>query len=91
MIRVKVVEPSAVKVHLPESVAVHVRSCVEVVEKRVDVETYNGSYVIVPSAIHETTLPTKDKLLLDNVTVKKVPYYETSNTYGSTAYIADEA
>ena len=55
------------------------------------VDRYDGEYVVIPQASDAVTLSTKDKLLLDDVTVTKVPYWETSNQSGGlTAYIASE-
>lgn len=57
----------------------------------VGVETYEGEYVVVPKAYDEQVLETAHKLLLEDVTVTKVPYYETSNLFdGKTAYIAED-
>lgn len=53
-------------------------------------EPYRGDYVVTPKADTATTLSTKGKTMLDNVTVQKVPYYETSNDKGYTVYIAAE-
>ena len=44
-------------------------------------DEYHGSYEVTPSN-SEQTLQTKDKILLNNVTVHKTPYYEVSNIYG---------
>lgn len=55
-----------------------------------DTDVYTGEYVVIPKVI-EQTLETQNKLMLDDVTVKEVPYYETSNTSGGlTVYIAQE-
>lgn len=57
----------------------------------VDVDVYDGAYVVVPKAHDEQVLETAHKLLLDDVTVTKVPYFETSNLFdGKTAYIAED-
>lgn len=53
-------------------------------------EPYDGEYVVIPKANEAQTLLTRNKVLSDNVTVTKVPYYETSNIYGDTVYIASE-
>ena len=55
-----------------------------------EVETYDGDYVVVPAAKSSKILETKDKYLLDNITVLKVPYYQMSNQFGDTVYIASE-
>ena len=52
---------------------------------------YTGDYVVTPMAHEQQTLQTANKLLTDDVTVKKVPYYETSNDAGGTTiYIASD-
>lgn len=53
-------------------------------------DEYSGDYVVVPKAENEQILKTAHKLMRDDVTVKKVPYFETSNQYGETVYIASE-
>lgn len=53
-------------------------------------DIYDGEYTVTPKAHNETILETREKLMADNVTVNKIPYYETSNESGLTVYIADE-
>lgn len=57
----------------------------------IGVELYEGAYT-VRSAVHEAQeLPTANKHLIKNITVEKIPYYETSNlSDGITIYIGDE-
>lgn len=51
--------------------------------------TYDGDYDVLPLAFAETVLPTKDKKLIEDIVIKEIPYYETSNTSGgNTVYIA---
>ena len=50
---------------------------------------YDGSYSVKPKAFEDITLPTANKLMKNNVTIEKVPYFETSNETGTTIYIAD--
>jgi len=53
--------------------------------------TYDGETVVVPRASSDVVLPTKDTLVADDITVKKVPAYRTENTSGgNTVYIASE-
>lgn len=57
----------------------------------VDGEEYAGPYEITPKAWNEQVLQTEGKLMTDDVTVFRVPYYETVNLFdGKTAYIAEE-
>lgn len=54
-------------------------------------EKYNGQYEVIPKAHEAVILPTSGLLLSENITVTKVPYYETSNIYnGLTVYIAED-
>ena len=53
-------------------------------------ELYTGEYDIVPKAAEEQKLPWAGKKMEKDVTVQKVPYYETSNDTGITVYIASE-
>ena len=57
----------------------------------IDAHEYEGPYEITPKAWVDQTLETEGLLMTDDVTVFKVPYYETSNLFdGKTAYIAEE-
>lgn len=51
---------------------------------------YDGEYVIIPQAFDETVLPTNGKVLTDDITVNRVPYFETHSQTGITVYIASE-
>ena len=52
---------------------------------------YEGEYEVTPRAHDPVILATRNKMMAEDVTVKKVPYYETSNLFdGKTAYIAEE-
>ena len=51
---------------------------------------YHGNYAVTPKAHDSTVLSTRGKVMLDDVTVIEIPYYETSNESGSTVYIANE-
>lgn len=55
-------------------------------------ETYDGSYDVTPKAHTEQVLETRNKLMTSDVTVFKVPYYETSNIFdGLTVFIAEDS
>ncbi len=56
----------------------------------VSTNLYQGEYIVIPKAQNEVVLETRNKTMADNVTVRKVPYYETSNITGETVYIATE-
>lgn len=53
-------------------------------------DVYDGQYEVTPSAHNPIVLETREKLMADDVTVLKIPYYETSNESGLTVYIAGE-
>lgn len=68
-----------------------VQYCIGSISGVIPTNTYTGQYNITPKAYNEQVLETANKLLLEDVIVKKVPYYETSNLYdGKTVYIAEE-
>lgn len=53
-------------------------------------EIYNGIYDITPKVTAQT-VPTRDKIMLDDVTVQAIPYYETGNVQGgNTVYIGSD-
>ena len=45
---------------------------------------YDGELSIVPSATEEQTLPTANKLLNEDITIKKIPYAEVTNSANGT-------
>lgn len=56
-----------------------------------NIPEYIGDHIITPSSKSDIVLNTKDKKLNENITVIKIPYYQTSNTDGGeTVYIAEE-
>lgn len=53
------------------------------------VPIYPGPYEVTPHS-YEQTLETAQQLMMDNVTVHEIPYWETSNlSDGLTAYIGN--
>lgn len=57
----------------------------------IDAELYEGAYTVHSAAHEAQELPTANKHLIKNITVEKIPYYETSNmSDGITIYIGDE-
>lgn len=54
------------------------------------VPPYTGEYTVTPRARQQVVLDTQGKRMSEDVTVLKVPYYETGNLYGDTVYIAME-
>lgn len=53
------------------------------------IPAYDGKYTVVPKTTSQELL-TKDKKMKDNVTIKSIPYFETSNEEGTTVYIGDD-
>lgn len=54
-----------------------------------DVQDYDGEYLVIPKAHRDQILPTKNKVLYADVTIKEIPTYETSNESGLTFIIGD--
>lgn len=53
-------------------------------------EVYKGDYTVTPK-MEGQTMPTKGKVLIDDVVVKAIPVFRVSNTSGgTTVYIANE-
>lgn len=55
-----------------------------------DYPTYAGPHEVTPKAAEAQTLKTERKVVLHDITVLEVPYWEASNISGMTAYIANE-
>lgn len=59
--------------------------------RNIGAELYEGAYTVHSAAHEAQELPTANKHLVKNITVEKIPYYETSNmSDGITIYIGDE-
>lgn len=57
---------------------------------RETVPEYEGNYQVIPSQ-QEQILPTKQRKLLDDVSILAIPYFETSNVEGgNTVYIGTD-
>jgi hypothetical protein len=55
------------------------------------VPKYTGTYEVIPQAWQDVSLETAGKKMEQDVTVHKIPYYETSNPQGGmTVYIGGE-
>lgn len=52
---------------------------------------YDGEYEVTPKTYDEQVLPTRNKRMINNLTVKKIPQYEVSNDSGYTLIIGDES
>lgn len=53
-------------------------------------EEYTGETTVTPRAFQEQVLPTRDKVVRSDITVKEVPYFEVDAPVGGgkTVYIA---
>lgn len=52
-----------------------------------DVDVYTGPTTFIPDTDNDIVAQTQMKFLHYNITIKKIPYYETSNLTGTTVYI----
>ena len=52
---------------------------------------YEGEYEVTPKTYEEQVLPTRNKRMINNLTVKKIPQYEVSTDSGYTLIIGDES
>ena len=52
-------------------------------------ETYTGEYEVIPT-VEGQTLATRNLMMLNDVSVLAIPYYENPNQSGTTVYIANE-
>lgn len=57
--------------------------------QKINGDVYQGEYEVTPLANNTVVLETKNKTMLDDVTVLKIPRFSTSNEYGTTFYIAE--
>ena len=63
---------------------------VQTVTKYLGGELYEGEYVVTPM-VKEQTMPTKNKVLTEDMTIKSIPFFNVSNNSGgNTVYIASE-
>lgn len=53
-------------------------------------EKYTGAVEVTPKAYDDIVLPTKDKIVFDDITIYKIKTYEVHNESGTTFYIAEE-
>ena len=53
-------------------------------------EKYEGDYIVTPKVTEQTIL-TKNKVLLEDVSIKEIPFYNVSNSSGgNTVFIGDK-
>lgn len=63
---------------------------VQTVTEYVGGELYEGDYAVTPRVV-EQTMPTKNRVLVEDMKIKEIPFFNVSNTSGgSTVYIGNE-
>lgn len=73
-----------------QKIPVRFKNLQEITGEPPDVEFYDGTYTVTPK-VDAQTIPTAQKFLTDNMTVKEIPIYNVGNTSGgSTVYIGTE-
>lgn len=60
------------------------------IPKEVPTPSYQGEYIVTPKPFTNKVLETNGFRMTDDVTVLKIPYYQTSNESGYTIYIGGE-
>lgn len=55
-----------------------------------EAKSYEGPYNVTPKPFNSIILETNGLLMNDDVTIQKIPYYDTSNLYGTTIFIAED-
>lgn len=68
---------------------IHFNELQKVNEAPTSYKYYDGDYSVIPK-IQSQTLETREKIMKDDLEVKAIPYFETSNDSGTTIYIAKE-
>lgn len=54
-----------------------------------EIAPYLGPYEVTPR-VSAQTMSTKSKYMTEDMLIKAIPYYETSNVSGKTVYIGEE-
>lgn len=67
-------------------VAYDVKVLTETIVRKDAVEYYQGPYQAVPET-EPMRLETKDRYLTEDITIFRIPYWETANQNGTTVYI----
>lgn len=61
-----------------------------VIPPEVPMPSYEGEYIVTPQPFNDEILETAGFRMAEDVTVLKIPYYQTSNETGYTIYIGGE-
>lgn len=83
MIRAKVIQPNIKAKIIGSVVTAHIQSAVA----RIVDNPYQGDYTVVPKIATDIILPTAQKSMSRNVTVKEIPVYVTGNEAGGNTVI----
>ncbi len=76
---------SPLEIHIPLKVNIEVPIKLTVSEGGGSVyPVYTGETTVTPKVKESIELETKNKVVLDNIVVEEIPYYETSNIKGTT-------
>ena len=80
----------AVKMHANETCFNTMFSSVQPATVVRELDPYTGAYAVTPMATAQT-LKTAQKRMIQDLTIREIPYYETSNPQkGETVYIGTE-
>ena len=85
-IRLKVIDsnPTPLNVGMPETVVLRIEQGSAILPP-----SYQGEYEVTPKVTAQS-LATRNLMMLDDVSVLAIPYYENPNQSGTTVYIANE-
>jgi hypothetical protein len=73
-----------------QKIPIRFRDLQEVTGEPPEVDIYEGSYEVTPK-VDAQTIPTAQKFLTEDMRIKEIPYFVTSNPAGGdTVYIAKE-
>ena len=63
---------------------------IQTVTEYIGGEKYEGEYVVTPK-VEAQSMATKGKVMVNDITIKSIPFFNVSNTVGgSTVYIGSE-
>lgn len=83
MIRARVLQPK-LRAKVGESV---INAYIQSVAVKIVDNPYQGDYTVIPKIATDIILPTAEKTLSQNVTVKEIPVYVTGNESGGNTVI----
>ena len=83
MIRAKVIQPNIKAKIIGSVVTAHIQSAVA----RIVDNPYQGDYTVILKIATDIILPTAQKSMSQNVTVKEIPVYITGNESGGNTVI----